>query len=67
MPFCGLLISCAECGRPVESVVYSQHAADGRFGGYWPFADTHERAYGHYPYDSRVTRTRGLMPWKGDK
>lgn len=65
MTFRALLISCSECGRPVETVVYSKRAHDEGFRGYWPFADTHEQAYAHYPWKAHVMQTRGKMPQKG--
>jgi hypothetical protein len=66
MPFHGLLISCSHCGRPVESVVYSERAYDDGFRGYWPFADTHEREYGCYPDKADTSLTRGRMPQRGE-
>lgn len=66
MSFRGLLLACGECGRPVELVVYSKRAHNEGFRGHWPFADTHERAYGCYPERTDITQTRGRMPLKGE-
>lgn len=65
MAFRGLLLSCSECGRPIEAVVYSQRALEDGFRGHWPFADSHEREYGHYPNRVHLMQTRGRMPLRG--
>ena len=41
------LIACSICTRPVEGVIVAEGVQ--HFRGYWPMADHHERAFGHYP------------------
>lgn len=62
----GIVISCYYCGRPVETVVYSERARREGFRGYSAMADDHVAEYGCYPDRAFTTTTRDPLPQRGE-
>lgn len=62
----GLVISCAHCGRPVETVVYGERARREGFHGYRPFAYAHQGEYGCFPDVAFTRYTRNPLPQRGE-